>query len=223
MSDHELEPAPGLPSELPAGEALLWQGRPHWRALARNTFKGDWVAVYLALFIGIRLVAGLQRGEGAAAFLAAGQALLLALVCLGIVSLLAIGYSRATVYSITSERVVMRIGVAFPLNINLPFKRLASADLKPGGGDVGDVVLQLAGPDTIAWLYLWPHTHGLHFAKPRPTLLCLPRAQEAAGVLRKAVEAWSARSGAPVMLGSSPTIEAPAPAGVAVLADRLNA
>lgn len=207
MSDHELESVPGLPGELPPGETLLWQGRPQWRALARRTFKGDWVAVYLALFIGVRLVAGLERGEGAAAFGAAAQALGLALVCLGIVAVLAIGYARATVYSITSERVVMRIGVAFPLNVNLPFKRLASADLKPRGGGVGDVVLQLAGPDTIAWLYLWPHTHGLSFAKPKPTLLCLPKAAEAAAVLRSAVEAWAARAGAPVVLGAPAEVE----------------
>ncbi len=223
MSDHELESVPGLPGELPPGEKLLWQGRPQWRALARHTFKGDWVAAYLALFIGVRLVVGLERGEGAAALAGAAQAMVLALVCLGIVAVLAIGYARATVYSITSERVVMRIGVAFPLNVNLPFKRLASADLKPRGGSVGDVVLQLAGPDTIAWLYLWPHAHGLNFTKPRPTLLCLPKAAEAAAVLRGAVEAWAARCGAPVVLGAAAEIEPAAAPHVPALINHLNA
>ena len=221
--DHELESLPGLPGELPPGEQLLWQGRPHWRTLARRTFKGDWLALYLGVFIAVRLVVGLQRGEGLAALGAAGQALVLATVCLGIVAALAIGYSRATIYSITSERLVLRIGVAFPLNINLPFKRLASADLQSRGGDVGDIVLQLAGPDRIAWLYLWPHTHGFHVAKPRPTLLCLPRAAEAATVLRRAVEAWAQRSGAPVTLGAPVAVEPVTPAGVPALANRVSA
>ncbi len=34
VSEHEFEPIPGLPERLPAGERMLWQGRP-WRALAR--------------------------------------------------------------------------------------------------------------------------------------------------------------------------------------------
>jgi hypothetical protein len=201
--DHELEAVPGLPSALPEGERLLWQGRPQWKSLARRTFKADWVAAWLGFFVAMRLVVGLQRGEGAAAFTAAGVGLLLAIVCLGIVALLALGYARATVYSITSQRVVMRIGVAFPLNINLPFKRLASADLVDQGNGVGDIVLRLAGPDRIALLYLWPHNQGLHFARPQPSLLCIPRAQEAAETLRQAVERWSATVGAPVVLGAS--------------------
>ncbi len=209
--DSELEAVPGLPSALPEGEKLLWQGRPQWKALARSTFKADWVAAWLGLFVAVRLVVGLQRGEGAAAFSAAAVGLLLGTACLGIIAVLALGYARATVYSITSQRVVLRIGVAFPLNVNLPFKRLASADLLPRGQGVGDIVLRLAGPDSIALLYLWPHNHGFHFARPQPTLLCIAGAEQAAATLRQAVATWSATVGAPVVLGAAVT-PAPAPA-----------
>jgi hypothetical protein len=54
-------------------------------------------------------------------------------------------------------------------------------------------------------------------------LLCLPRAAEAATVLRRAVEAWAQRSGAPVTLGAPVAVEPVTPAGVPALANRVSA
>ena len=110
-------------------------------------------------------------------------------------------------YSCASRRVVLRIGVAFPINVNLPFKRLASADLVARGHGVGDIVLRLAGPDSIALLYLWPHNHGFNFARPEPTLICIAGAEKAAATLRQAVEAWSVTVGAPVLVGAGSTAD----------------
>ena len=36
--EHEFEAVTGLPEPLPAGERVLWQGSPDWRALAREAF-----------------------------------------------------------------------------------------------------------------------------------------------------------------------------------------
>jgi hypothetical protein len=36
--DFDFEPVPGLPAELPAGETMIWQGRPQWRSLAVRAF-----------------------------------------------------------------------------------------------------------------------------------------------------------------------------------------
>jgi len=36
FSEHDAEPVPGLPGPLPAGEALLWQGRPSFEGLAKR-------------------------------------------------------------------------------------------------------------------------------------------------------------------------------------------
>jgi hypothetical protein len=206
----DLEAIPGLPHELPPGEKLLWQGRPEWRALARSTFKARWLAGYLGVFATLRLCDGLYHGEGAAAVQAFAIFIGLSAVCLGIVALLAWGYARATLYSITSERVVMRIGVAIPLTVNLPFRRIGSADLKRDG-EVGDIVLQLATNDRIAWLHLWPHAQTRHVSKPRPTLLSLPRSQEVAALLGHAVEAWATKHGGGVMLGLPAEQETMAP------------
>ena len=202
MSDLDFEKVPGLPSELPPGETLLWQGRPQWRSLARRTFKLNWLIAYLTAFVALRLVTGLQHGEGVKAFVAAAQAAGLAALCTGVVLLLAWGYARVTLYSITSERIVMRIGVAIPITVNLPFRRIASADLQASATE-GDIVLQLASGGGIAWLHLWPHTQTRFVSKPRPTLLSLARPAEVATLLGKAVEAWSGRRGAAVMLGST--------------------
>lgn len=201
MSDLEFEKVPGLPGELPQGEKLLWQGRPQWRALARSTFKLNWLIAYLAAFAGLRLITGLQDGEGVKALIAAAKVTGLGVLCVGVVLLLAWGYARVTLYSITSERIVMRIGVAIPITVNLPFRRIVSADLKASGSE-GDVVLQLASSGGIGWLHLWPHAQARYIAKPRPKLLSLAQPAEVARVLGAAVEQWSARRGSAVMLGS---------------------
>ena len=49
--EHEFEPQHGLPEELPAGEAILWQGSPDWRRLARSAFHVDLVAGYFAVLL----------------------------------------------------------------------------------------------------------------------------------------------------------------------------
>jgi hypothetical protein len=157
---------------------------------------------YLAAFVGLRLVTGLQNGEGVKAVIAAAQATALCVLCIGVVSLLAWGYARVTLYSITSERIVMRIGVAIPITVNVPFRRIASADLKASATE-GDIVLQLSSSGGIAWVHLWPHVQTRFIAKPRPTMLSLARPTEVARLLGEAVEAWSARRGTAVMLGST--------------------
>ena len=47
--EHEWEAAPGLPSALPAGERVVWQGAPNWRSLAIHAFHVPKVAMYFSL------------------------------------------------------------------------------------------------------------------------------------------------------------------------------
>ena len=51
--EHELEAAPGLPEPLPAGERVLWQGKPDWKRLANEAFHVRQVAVYFALMLAL--------------------------------------------------------------------------------------------------------------------------------------------------------------------------
>ena len=189
--DLEFEPIPGLPSDLPPGEKLLWQGRPDWKSLARHTFKVRMLAAYFAVFAAFRLVIAVQKHQGLAGF---AQVLLLsglAAACLGVLSLMAWAYARATVYTITSRRLVMRIGIALPMTWNLPFKRIAAADLTVRKDGRGDISLQLTSPNRIAWLHLWPHVAPWQYVKARPTFRTIAEPARVAEILGDAVHAWS--------------------------------
>ena len=52
--EHEFEAAPGLPEPLPAGERILWQGAPDWRALAVHVFHVRKLAAYFAGILRVR-------------------------------------------------------------------------------------------------------------------------------------------------------------------------
>ena len=51
--EHEWEAAPGLPSALPAGEHVVWQGAPDWRSLAVQAFHVRKIAVYFAFMLAL--------------------------------------------------------------------------------------------------------------------------------------------------------------------------
>jgi hypothetical protein len=132
MSDHDdfaFEAAPGIPAPLPKGEEVLWQGRPATRALARDAFKIHWIGGYLALIVLWKTGLGLAEG-GVLMGLARGLPYLaLALAGYGIVLALAWAQARSTVYTITSARVLMRIGAALAVTYNIPFAQIGTARL----------------------------------------------------------------------------------------------
>jgi hypothetical protein len=202
-TDADIEPIPGLPRPLPPGERILWQGRPQWRALALQTFKVRWLAAYFAVFAGARVFVGLQEGRSVASV--PGLLLLPAVLgvsCLVVLSALAWLNAGATLYTITTNRVVLRIGVALPMTWNLPFKRLAAADLKVRNEGDGDIVLQLKAPDRIAWLQLWPHAQPWRLTNARPTLRTIAEPARVGALLADAVQAWAGSESAPVLMGS---------------------
>lgn len=191
MSDGCLEPIPGLPEALPPGERIIWQGRPNGWRLARQVFHLRVVTLYLAALVVVRgwtawvegtdgtsVVAALAAALGAAAWAATGVGLL---VLIGWLS------ARATMYTITDRRVVLRIGVALPVNLNLPFGRLASAALREGQDGYGDISLALAGADRLAYLLLWPHARPWRFGRAEPTLRAVPEAARVGALLAGAM------------------------------------
>lgn len=188
MSEYEVEPVRGLPEHLPAGEHVLWQGAPDWWGLAKRAFHVRMVAVY-----GLMLLAwhGLATAaDGASLAAAATTTLFLAplpLALIAVLIMLAWLFARSTVYTITSRRVVMRFGVALPMTINLPFKRIRSAALKVDRKGIGDLPLELAGDDRIAWLHLWPHTRPWRIVRPEPMLRAVPEAARVAEILAQAL------------------------------------
>jgi putative photosynthetic complex assembly protein len=183
--EHEGEPIPGLPAELPPGEQLLWQGQPDWRRLARDVFKLHWLAWYFGFLCALRCVVG-WGDEHWLRDLA--LSLLVSLTCLGVLALLAYLHARTSMYTITSRRVVMRIGIALPVTWNLPFKRLAAAQLATR---TNDIVLELAAPERVSFVQFWPHTQPGRVRHAHPCLRALAEPQRVAAVLGEAVHAWS--------------------------------
>jgi hypothetical protein len=208
MTEHDHEPVHGLPATPPAGERILWQGSPTSRALALRAFHVRGVALYFAILMAWRAAENLAGGQGIGdTAIAVIGVLPLALAGLAVLVLLAWLNARATVYTITDRRVVMRFGVALPMTVNLPFKVIDAAGLALHGDGTGDVTLTLHGPDRIAWLHLWPHVRPWRLARPQPMLRGLPQPQRAADILAAALV--SALADAPAAAAAS--AHAPAP------------
>lgn len=185
--EHEFEAAYGLPEPLPKGESILWQGAPDLSDLALRVFHMRKVAVYFAVLIAIRGFFLYSSSAGAmtimAGMLVAAGLALTALAALGILAWLT---ARTTAYTLTDQRVVMRIGIVLTLTFNLPLKRIETAGLLLTGKGFGDVPLALSSGDRIGWLNLWPHVRPWRIAKPEPMLRCIPQAQAFAGLLQTA-------------------------------------
>lgn len=190
MNEHETEPVRGLPGHLPAGETILWQGAPHWGALARRVFHVRKVALYFAMLLAWVVYADTTEGVApdsilrSSLWLIGSAAVTIALLC-GLAWLNA----RSAVYTITSRRVVMRFGVAFPMSFNLPFRRIRSAGLRRYRNGSGDIPLQLFDDDHLAYFVLWPHARPWRFSHPEPMLRGLPDVAVAAEVLTAALGA----------------------------------
>jgi len=171
----------GFPGRLPEGETLLWQGAPDWRILARTALHTRTLGLYFAALACLAGVTGHMTGA-------------LSVAGLGLVPLvLAYGYawavSRSSVYSITNKRVVLHIGLAFQVTLNLPLERVAAADVRAGAGGSGDLSLTLAGADRFAYVVLWPHARPWHFARAQPTMRGLADVAQPAQILARALGA----------------------------------
>jgi hypothetical protein len=186
--DYASEPIPGIPAPLPEGERLLWQGSPTWRSLAIHCFHVRKAAIYFgALMVWRGVSSRLDGGSVSEAVSYAFGLAPLALACLAILTLLAYAYARMTIYTITSRRVLMRSGVAMPITVNLPFKRIDGAGLRLHGDGTGDLPLQLAKDDRIAILAIWPNMRPWRLGKPEPMLRSVPDASGVAELLAAAL------------------------------------
>jgi hypothetical protein len=193
--DFDFEPQRGLPAALPPGERLLWQGSPDWKSLAIRAYHVRKVALYFLALILWRVGVGIVYSQPAAAvaFTCAGLFALGALG-VGILSLLAYSSARAAVYSITSKRILLRHGVAVPLTLNLPFKVIASADLKVFADNTGEISIRTFEDQRVGYLITWPYVRSGQITRTQPSLRALPDAAGVAATLASALSASIARN-----------------------------
>ncbi|MCJ2034281.1 photosynthetic complex putative assembly protein PuhB [Methylobacterium sp. J-068] len=183
---------PGLPAALPAGEHILWQGRPCGFGIAFRALHLRLVGIW---FAGLALWAALppalagrwiEAGTLAAPTLGVGAGALALLSLLGWLS------ARTTAYTITNRRVVMRVGIALPMTLNLPFALVEAAEcaLHPDGS--ADLPLRLRAGNRVAYLHLWPHARPWRVNRPEPMLRAIPDGRAVAEILARALTAHRA-------------------------------
>lgn len=200
--DYASEPVPGLPEKLPDGEHLLWQGAPHWGDIAVRVFHVRAVGLYFAALMIWRGSSVLSRdGDAATALIAALSLTPLALAAMALLALAAWMTARATLYTITDRRVVMRIGVALTKTINIPFNVIATASMQPGAGGRGDIALELVKPNRIGLFHLWPNARPWRINRPEPSLRAIADVRSVAELLASAMKS---------QLGASAVIRSPA-------------
>ena len=197
--EHEFEAAYGLPEPLPKGESILWQGAPDFYDLAVRVFHLKKAAVYFLVLMFARGSYLYSLNEPALTVLAG----ILLVAALGLTAMAALGIlawltARTTAYTLTDQRIVMRIGIVLTLTFNLPLKRIETAGLLLTGKGFGDIPLALSGGDRIGWLNLWPHARPWRLAKPEPMLRCIADAQTLASMLQKAWTEAGGKNNAPV-------------------------
>ena len=221
MNEHEFEPVRGLPELLPAGERTIWRGEPDWRSLARRVFHVRKIALYFGLLIAFSITSKLVGGESIAAVVsAASWQLTLALSALGILFFLAWLYARTTVYTLTSERLVMRFGVALTMAVNIPWTRIVKADLLLHGDGTGDIVFTVDPERRMSYILLWPLVRPWHFSPVMPAIRSIQDADAVAAqlgdVLRKRHQQPAVAATREPSTGAAPGIlsggSAPAPA-----------
>jgi hypothetical protein len=189
--EHEYEPQRGLPERLPDDERLLWQGSPSAWAMARDAFHIRGLTAYFVVLLGLNAAAAWRDGASFAGGLAAVGWVLPMMVAfvLGVVWAAAVASARLAVYTITSRRVVMRIGIVLTVSYNFPFKQMLGAGLHLRRDGSGDIALQLVPNTQTSQVNLWPHARPWHWRQPQPLMRGLRDAQAVAGLL---TQAWSA-------------------------------
>jgi hypothetical protein len=207
--DFAFEPIRGLPALLPQGEELLWQGIPDWKALAISAYHVRKVAIYFLVLVLWRVGIGVNEAQALTAVLLSCVWLAaLGAAAVGVLALLAYLTARYTIYSITSQRVILRYGVAVSMTMNIPFDLLESAGLRKRALGTGDIAMSLRADQRVGYITTWPHVRPGYIARPQPSFRAVADAERAAEVLRTAMLAHAGSSAIRVDSGS------PAPAGV---------
>lgn len=209
-TEHEYEPVRGLPTELPPGEQILWQGAPRWQSLALRAYRVRALGAYFAVLAGVRGAWTLAAGGGGGEALSnVGVALVLGALALGILAVIAYYAARATVYTITTRRVVIRQGIALPTTLNLPYAAVESAGLHLYGDEVGEIALTPTAGQRVSYMALWPHVRPWKYRNPEPTLRAIRDSKRVAALLAQAYAAATAGAQVNVAATAEPTTSRP--------------
>jgi len=179
----------GMPGPLPRGERLLWQGAPTVSGILVRALHARLVALWFAVAALVSAGNAVAEGSALSALPAAAPTLAIGAGAIGLLAALAWLVHRTTVYSITDRRIVMHVGIALPITLNLPFAKVDGAGLALFSDGSGDLPVQLHAGNRVAYLQLWPHARPWHVTRPEPMMRCVPDAQRVAALLARAMAA----------------------------------
>jgi len=178
----------GLPAPLPKGESMLWQGAPSWKNVAFRVLHVRKLMIYFAILAVICLVRSIAV-DTPQMWWSLYALLFLGSVAIAMLCAFAYFVARTTVYTITEKRVVLRVGVALSMSLNLPFTMVENADLRLFADGSGDIPLLLAGETRVGYITLWPHARPWKMKRVQPMLRSVPDAARVAQILARALAA----------------------------------
>lgn len=186
--DFHVEPVEGLPELPPEGETILWQGKPNWWALAKESLALNWVMGYFVFLGAWRSVALMAQYDTLTSIKGSVPFLILGLIVCAILTVIAWVQAVTTVYTVTNRRIAMRIGAALTITYNFPYRWIGSADLDLRKSGTGTIALKLTGGTRMSYINCWPHIRPWHIREPEPALRCIPDAEKVAGIIAEAAE-----------------------------------
>jgi hypothetical protein len=157
------------------------------KAVATHVFHWRLVVAYFAAMLALWAVTT-EHQPGSEVYVA-GAVVRVSLAAFVLLAVLGLSRAVATTswYAITSRRVVMRVGMAFPMSINIPFTLLESAGVGRFKDGTGQVTMSITKGNRIAYIAMWPHCRVFRFTQPEPVLRGLEEPQQVAEILAKAV------------------------------------
>jgi uncharacterized membrane protein (DUF485 family) len=174
-------PVSEAPAALAGDERIVWQGAPDWRRFALSVMKIRTIALYFAVIMVARFAADLVAGQGVGAGLvSAAWTLCLALPVLGFLAIYAKLVARSTRYTVTTKRLVLRIGVALPMTVTIPVDLVETLDLRRHADGSGDILIGVLPKQRLSYSVLWPHARPWCFSRPQAALRAVPQAEAVA-------------------------------------------
>ncbi|MCX7375019.1 MAG: photosynthetic complex putative assembly protein PuhB [Alphaproteobacteria bacterium] len=199
IPEHDYEAVPGLPERLPEGETLLWQGRPEWRGFASRAMGLKGFAAYFLGLLAVQLAWGIAAGHPLSGIVFGMSVLfVMGAVVIGLLALVGWLSARSALYTVTSKRVVLRVGIALPMTINIPFAVVDSLARREHADGTEDLVLKIMRPHRLSWVALWPHCRVPKLFSPEPMLRAIPVQASAAQVLARALAAHAGAAVQPI-------------------------
>lgn len=187
--DFEIEPVKGLPETPPEGEVILWQGKPNWWALSKESLNLYWVAGYFVFLAAWRFAAVVDLMPLGEAIGASVPFLILGAIACAILIVIAWAQAYYTVYTVTNRRVAMRIGAALNVTLNLPYTQIRNANLDLRKAGTGTIAFDLMGNTRISYLVCWPHVRPWKISPTQPALRCIDDAEPIAEMIAEAAQA----------------------------------